>query len=96
MRNIFNFITKKRYKVIQAYGINTRDVSEGYKYRDFKHQKIVRVGKKAMIYSQSLIVKRKDEVRMLTVFVNHRLKKTKDGVEVRLKPKSVGKTIWLE
>lgn len=96
MNNLFKALFKKRYKIIQASDIETRDVSKGYEHRDFKHQKIVRIGKKHMIYSQNLIIKRKGVVKMIKVFVNHRLKKTKDGVELILKPKKVGKRIWLE
>ena len=92
LKNLFN----KRYKVIKASHIQTRDVTRGFEKRNINKTKIVIEGKKKMQYYQELIVKRKNETKSIKVYVNYKLKRHKDQTkELILKPKKVGDTITL-
>lgn len=93
---ISNWLRKRKYKVVSASPINSRDVTKGYEKRTIKREKIVIIGNKKMQYSQQLIVKRGKEFKSVNVFVNHKLKKHKDKTtELILKPKHVGDSIRL-
>ncbi len=91
-----NWILKKRYKVISASPIESRDVTLGFDKRNVKKQKIAIIGKKKMQYSQQLIIKRGQVIKSIKVFVNHRIKNHKNKTtELILKPKKQGDTIRL-
>lgn len=91
-----DWIFKKRYKIISASAIITRDVTKNYSKRNIKNEKIVLLKNKKMQYSQQLMVRRNGKVKQVHVFVNHRIKNHKDKKkELILKPFYIGDTIRL-
>ncbi|SFS30665.1 hypothetical protein [Lutibacter maritimus] len=94
---ILDFLLKKRYKVVSASEIESRDVTSGFSKRNINKKQIAIIGGKKMQYTQNLIVVRNELYKNIQVFVKHKIKRNKQSKKLTslvLIPKKKGDTVW--